>query len=84
MKANMRKQKPKTLRTMEAVVDERGRVRLLRSVKLPKSFRAIVTLLEDAERLEVSDTALLSESALAKDWNRPEEDEAWSHLQSER
>jgi large-conductance mechanosensitive channel len=29
----------------------------------------------------VSATALLSEQALAEDWNRPEEDEAWSHLQ---
>jgi hypothetical protein len=27
------------------------------------------------------ETALLSEAALA-DWNRPEEDAAWSHLQS--
>lgn len=26
-------------------------------------------------------TALLSEKALATDWNRPEEDEAWSSLQ---
>lgn len=25
-------------------------------------------------------SALLSEAALAADWNRPEEDEAWSHL----
>jgi hypothetical protein len=31
--------------------------------------------------LKVSETALLSEPALAEDWNRPEEDEAWSHLQ---
>jgi hypothetical protein len=28
------------------------------------------------------ENALLSEKALAKDWNKPEEDEAWSHLQS--
>ena len=28
-----------------------------------------------------SQTALLSERALAEDWNRPEEDAAWSHLQ---
>lgn len=27
-----------------------------------------------------SETMLLSESALAKDWNRPEEDEAWANL----
>ena len=26
------------------------------------------------------ETALLSESALAKDWSTPEEDEAWQHL----
>ncbi|MGL5938789.1 MAG: DUF2281 domain-containing protein [Waterburya sp.] len=29
------------------------------------------------EKLE---TVLLSESALAKDWSTPEEDEAWQHL----
>ena len=29
----------------------------------------------------VTETALLSEPALAEDWNKPEEDEAWSHLQ---
>jgi len=28
----------------------------------------------------ISETALLSEPALADDWNRPEEDVAWSHL----
>jgi hypothetical protein len=25
---------------------------------------------------------VLSETALAEDWNRPEEDAAWAHLQS--
>jgi Protein of unknown function (DUF2281) len=29
----------------------------------------------------MSETALLSESALATDWNRPEEDEAWAKFQ---
>jgi len=37
--------------------------------------------LEEEPALSVSETALLSEPALAEDWNRPEEDEAWSHLQ---
>jgi len=32
----------------------------------------------------VSESALLSEEALAQDWNRPEEDEAWSHIQPEQ
>jgi len=32
----------------------------------------------------IPETALLSEQALAKHWDQPEEDEAWSHLQPER
>jgi len=31
--------------------------------------------------LTLDETALLSEPALAEDWNRPEEDAAWAHLQ---
>ena len=83
MRVNMRKQRAKPSRTVEAVVDEQGRVRLLGNVKLHKARRALVTLLEDDTKVEVSETALLTEPALAKDWSRPEEDEAWSHLQSE-
>lgn len=30
---------------------------------------------------KISETALLSEDALAKDWLRPEEDKAWATLQ---
>jgi len=72
------------VRTIEAIVDEHGRVRLLEDVTLPEARRALVTILEDAPTPSVSETALLSEPALAKDWSRPEEDEAWSHLQPER
>jgi len=72
------------IRTIEAIVDERGRVRLLEDVTLPEARRALVTILEDAPTPSVRETALLSEPALAKDWSRPEEDEAWSHLQPER
>ncbi len=32
---------------------------------------------------EELDDALLSESALAEDWLRPEEDAAWEHLQAD-
>ena len=66
------------IRTIEAVVDPNGNVRLLEDVELPGPRRALVTILDDAPRSE--ETALLSEHALA-DWNRPEEDAAWSHLQ---
>jgi hypothetical protein len=67
-------------RTVEAVIDEQGNVRLLEPVHLPSSRRALVTILEDRQLAGVPETALLSEAALAEDWNRPEEDEAWRHL----
>ena len=69
------------IQTIKAVVDEQGRVRLLEEVKLTGVRRALVTILEEAPDMEASETALLSEQALAEDWERPEEDEAWSHLQ---
>jgi predicted DNA-binding antitoxin AbrB/MazE fold protein len=68
------------LRTLEAVIDEQGYVRLLEPVHLPAGWRVLVTIL-DEPIVDVCETALLSEQALAEDWSRPEEDEAWSHLQ---
>ncbi|MBL1136736.1 MAG: hypothetical protein HND46_15630 [Chloroflexi bacterium] len=67
------------LRAVEAIIDERGNVRLLEEIVLPSSRRAIVTILEETPLIE--EITLLSEAALAEDWNRPEEDEAWSYLQ---
>lgn len=67
------------LQTIEATIDEQGNVRLLEPVQLPEPRRAFVTILSD--KVCVSETALLSEAALAEDWNRPEEEAAWSHLQ---
>jgi len=72
------------IRTIEATIDEHGNVKLLEPVKLPSTRRALVTILEDAQVASANEMALLSEPALAKDWNRPEEDVAWSHLQPER
>ncbi|MBC8259020.1 MAG: hypothetical protein H8E38_08385 [SAR324 cluster bacterium] len=69
------------LQTIEATIDERGNVHLLESVKLDKPQRAFVTIFPDGQ--DMPETALLSEAALAKDWNRPEEDTAWSSLQPE-
>lgn len=64
---------------IEATIDEQGNVQLLEPIQLPKPRRAYVTILTDD--LDIPETALLSETALAKDWNRSEEDAAWSHLQ---
>ena len=71
------------IRTIEAIIDEKGVVRLLESVDLPGARRALVTILEEEPTAHGSEAALLSEAALAKDWDRPEEDAAWSHLQQE-
>jgi len=72
------------IRTIEAIIDERGNVKLLEPVQLSSMRRAFVTILEEAPVVLVNETALLSEPALAKDWNRPEEEMAWSHLQQDR
>jgi hypothetical protein len=69
------------IRTVEAVVDEQGQVRLTEPLHLTRSQRALVTILDEDPAPEVDETARLSEMALAEDWGRPEEDEAWSHLQ---
>jgi len=43
-----------------------------------------ISTLEHKSAISVPESALLSELALAKDWNRPEEDAAWSYLQSDQ
>ena len=72
------------LQTLEAVVDEQGNIRLLEKVVLPAGRRLLVTILEEKPSIPVDEVTLLSEAALAEDWNRPEEDMAWSHLQPEQ
>ena len=64
------------IRTIEAIVDEQGTVRLLETVTLPQERRALVTILDEPPGIP-HETALLSEAAL-QDWNRPEEEAAWS------
>ncbi len=70
------------IRTVEAVVDQQGNVQLLEAVQVSVPRRALVTILDEGPTLFADETTLLSEAALAEDWNRPEEDAAWSHLQS--
>ncbi len=67
------------IRTIEAMIYEHGSVLLQEAIVLSAPRRALVTILE--EEPYSNETALLTESALAEDWNRPEEEAAWSHLQ---
>ena len=66
--------------TIEAMIDEDGNVKILQPVPLQGARRALLVIL-DEPALIVAETALLSEAALAEDWMRPEEDEAWAYLQ---
>ena len=69
------------IRTVEAIIDEQGNVTLLEPIHPRTARRAFVMILDEGPTDRASETALLSEAALAEEWNRPEEDEAWSHLQ---
>jgi hypothetical protein len=71
------------IQTVEAVIDEQGRVRLLGPVQVDGLRRALVTILDQPAEVP-GEAALLAEPALVADWNRPEEDAAWSHLQPGR
>lgn len=67
------------IRTVEAIVDDTGEVRLSEPLRMSGPHRALVTVLDEPP-VEVYEMALLSEPSLS-DWSRPEEDEAWAHLQ---
>jgi hypothetical protein len=71
------------LRTVKAKINKKGEIRLLEPLKIDKERNAIVTILDDEidwSKPNANETALLSETALSKYWDRPEEDEAWKDL----
>ena len=72
-------------KTIEAVVDEDGYIRLPDSISLKRGRRVLVTILEDegerASDPQVAGAALLSEESLSEDWTHREEEKAWTHLQ---
>jgi len=70
------------LEAVEATIEPDGTVRLHEPVRLSVARRALVIILEDGT--STAETALLSERALAADWDRVEEDAAWAHLQRGR
>ena len=72
------------IRTVEAIIDENGAVRLRQEVRLAGTHRAILVILEDEPIEGASETAVLSEAALSEDWSRPEEEEAWKFLKGVR
>ena len=69
------------LRSVEATIEVDGKVHIRENIHLSHACRAIVTIIDEPE---IPETAILSEAALGEDWNRPEEEEAWAHLQQVR
>jgi hypothetical protein len=68
-------------KTLEAVISAGGQVRLLEPADVKSDRRALVTVLDEEPLAPHDECARFSELALAADWNRLEEDAAWSHLQ---
>ena len=68
------------LQTIEVEIDAQGQVHPVGLGKPLPAGRALLTLLTPLANEE----SLLSESALAEDWLKPEEDAAWAYLQPVR
>lgn len=71
------------LKTVKAKINKRGEIKLLEPLKVDKEVNAIITVLDDeidGSKPIANETAMLSEVALSKYWDRPEEDEAWKDL----
>ncbi|MEO5368997.1 MAG: hypothetical protein H7833_02870 [Magnetococcus sp. DMHC-1] len=73
------------MHSYEAEIDVKGRIRLLEPVQLHGPCRAVVTVMASVPD-EGTDRALLhfAESSLFRDWEWPEEEEAWAHLQPDK
>ena len=68
------------LQTIKGIIDPDGKLRLVDPVKFSKSRRVLITILDEEPEDEAHYLALLSEPALAREWDLPQEDDAWSHL----
>ncbi len=72
-----------TLITVEATIDKDGRLQVDDEIDL-KGKRILITVLPANEYDLMTGgkyAALMSQEVLARDWDTPEEDEAWAHLQ---
>ncbi|HTE22207.1 MAG TPA: DUF2281 domain-containing protein [Candidatus Limnocylindria bacterium] len=67
----------KGIRIPKPLLEESG---LSGSVEL-KAVKGKISIIAAKPNKRISETMLLSEKVLARDWLRPEEDEAWASLQ---
>lgn len=71
---------PPMLQTVEAIIDDQGRIQWLERIPFSGARRVLITLL-DPPTHPTEETCLLAESALAEEWLNEDEDAAWAHLQ---
>ena len=70
------------IQSIAATIQPDGSLKLERRLRLKRPARAVVTVWVDSDEGAADVTsARLSQTALAKDWLRAEEDAAWAHLQ---
>lgn len=65
----------------EVTMESQNDVKPIKPIRLPKLRRAFTTIFSD--ELRVPEIALLSEAAFTQNQHLSEEDDAWTHLQSE-
>ena len=68
------------IKSIQVEIDDSGQMHSLEPAEQIPAGRALLTW----NTADVPEAYLLSEAALAKDWLRLEEDEAWVHLQPAR
>lgn len=67
----------KGVRIPKPLLEESGLIKDV-EIKLTKNGLTITPILPKKPR--ISETLLMSQKALAKEWDTPEEDEAWANL----
>jgi hypothetical protein len=70
------------LETLFSTIDDRNKG--LPPLSEEEIVAVIKEIRQEPKVSPVSETALLSEQTLAKDWMKPEEDKAWSDLSNQR
>jgi len=70
------------LTTIEAILQPSGALKFLEPVHLDKPRRVLVTFTTPDD--EALSGLVLSQTTLATDWLRDEEDAAWAHLQADK
>lgn len=68
------------LQTIEVEIDSTGHIQPVEPMSRLPVGRALLTLLTPP----ADEPALLAEAALAEDWLKAGEDEAWTHLQPDK